>query len=126
MRKGFSIVELFVVMSILGILFAICAGVAGTGCVTTSERQASAEENARNFAKAMGWEIGGVVCSGADTPNSKGAGDGYVSCTLSIPPKEEGGELRTKAILCGYKLMFAPMGQNTSCKEATPLTVQSQ
>ena len=126
MRQGLSVIELL----IGGIIIAIFALAIGDGCVTTSDRQASAERNAKNFASAMGWQIAGVVCSGADTPTGKNGPDGYVSCTLALASPS--GDVAvvaaplTRSIQCGYDKRFALMGQNTSCKEANPLTIQAQ
>jgi len=117
-KAGLSVVELLIVVSLIGIAAATLSG----GCVTTTDRQASAERNARAFAAAMGWQVKGVLCSGADTPNKDGRGDGYVSCTLSLA----GDAPATKAILCGHDYAIAPLGQNTACKEALPVTVQYQ
>ena len=117
-KAGISILELVIVVATIGILAAALSG----GCVTTDARQGSAERNARAFATSMGWEIKGVVCSGADTPDRNGATDGYVSCTLSLAGDGDA----TKAILCGYDVAIAPLGQNTACKLTTPVTIQNQ
>jgi len=110
--SSFSLVELTNVISIIGILCAIGAGGLGMGCVTTSDREASATRNAKEFAASMGMEIHGVSCSGSDSDQ-----DGYVSCTLNLSDD------KLKAINCGYDQAVAIMGQNTGCKLAMPINV---
>ncbi len=82
-------------------------------CTTTTARMASAERNARVHAEKMGWVVQGASCSGSDSDQ-----DGYVSCTVS---KKEGD---SHAVECGYDEAFAPLGQNTGCKDARPLSIQ--
>lgn len=107
-RKGFSLVELMIVVAIVAILFVPFLGAAG-GCVTTEDRKADGERNANAFAAGMGLEITGASCSGADSD-----GDGYASCTLAMV----GGT--TRAIECGYDRPFALLGQNEGCRMAMP------
>lgn len=110
--SGASVIELVIVVSILGILCAIGAGGLGIGCTTTSDREASAQRNAKEYAASMGLTIQGVSCSGSDSDL-----DGYVSCTLNL------GDDKLKAINCGYDQAVAIMGQNTGCKLAMPINV---
>jgi hypothetical protein len=128
-RQGTSLLELGAVVAIIAMLMLLLGG--GRGCVTTSERQASAETNGRNFALAMGWQITGIVCSGEDSSVGNKGGDGYVSCTLAL--KQPTSDVPTGAIIpatrsiqCAYKKFFAPWGQNTACKENMAITVQTQ
>lgn len=111
-NSGFSLIELMIVVSIVGILGAIGAGTLGMGCVTTSDREASAQRNAKEYAASMAMDIQGVSCSGMDSDH-----DGYVSCTLNL------GDDKLKAINCGYDQPMALMGQNTGCKLAMPINV---
>ena len=112
-RRGFSLAEMMAVLAIVGIFATLLISGLGAGCVTTSARETSAETNAKAFAAKMSWAVKGVACSGMDSDQ-----DGYASCTVSL---EDG---KSQAILCGYNRAFAPLGQNTSCKLATPITIQ--
>lgn len=107
--KGFSVVELMIVVAIIGILFIIVGSGAvaiGAGCVSPSEVEGSAERNAKEFASKMGIKYEGLSCSGADSDH-----DGYTSCTFNL------GDGKIQSFECGYDRPTALMGQNTGCKE---------
>lgn len=109
MRRGFSLVELLIVLAIVGIFIAVIAGNVG-GCNSTADVTATATRNAKAYAASMGIEIKGASCSGSDSD-----GDGYVSCSLNTA------DGKLEAIECGYDKAITPMaGQNTGCKVAMP------
>lgn len=110
-RVGTTLIEIIVVVVIIGILLSIVVGSVG-GCSTAATRQSSGERNAVAHAQKMGWKITGAACSAADSDH-----DGYVGCTLGLTPQG------SKALECGYDVLFAPLGQNTGCKDAMPLNI---
>lgn len=106
MRKGFSLVELVIVIAIIGVFCALIGGGLGVGCQSPSDIEGSAERNAKDFAAKMGIKYEGLSCSGSDSDH-----DGYVSCTFNM------GEGKIQSFECGYDQVGAVMGQNTGCKE---------
>lgn len=76
-NKGFTLVEVLIVIAIIAIVLTIIAGALGSGCNDYPKNKPSADYYAMEFAKKMGGEVTGVVCVAQDTD-----GDGYVSCTV--------------------------------------------
>lgn len=97
------------------VIFCAAFFIQSGGWTTTSERELSAARNARLHAQALGWNISGVACSGADSD-----ANGYVTCALAFS------DGRSKSVLCGYDKQVAPFGQNTGCKDPTPISIQPQ
>jgi prepilin-type N-terminal cleavage/methylation domain-containing protein len=101
--RGFTVIELIIVVSILGTIIAI----AGFGILKCSSSQGVAEEEASAFALKMGMTIRGLSCMNRDTD-----GDGYISCTLNVVGKE--GTTSPVPIECASRWSF----NNDGCKEA--------
>jgi prepilin-type N-terminal cleavage/methylation domain-containing protein len=72
-RTGFTLVELMIVLSIVGILAAVVFGAASGGC----RGGADVEAEARAWSTGLGIPVKAVSCIGADND-----GDGYISCTI--------------------------------------------
>lgn len=85
------------------------------GCLTTDERERSAERNAQDWCDAMAVDCIGTRCSGLDSD-----ADSYVSCTVST---QTGKRI---AIECGYDVPLALLGQQTACKEVRPINLGVQ
>lgn len=77
-----------------------------SACVTTDKRAQSAARNSIAWCESMALDCPGSACSGVDSDL-----DGYVSCTVST---SAGNRI---PIECGYDEFFAPLGQNTGCRE---------
>lgn len=109
-NQGFSLIEfmieLMIALAIIVVFLAIIGGGGGIGCQSPSDRQGSAERNAKDFADNMGIEYRGLSCSGSDSD-----ADGYVSCTFNL----RNGQIQS--FECGYDQPGALLGQNTGCKE---------
>lgn len=74
--KGFTIIELMIVIAIIAIIVAIVIGSVGG---MSGKDKSSAEENAKQFIKNMDLEVDKVQCNGVDSDN-----DGYVSCMFKM------------------------------------------
>ena len=84
-------------------------------CVSTEQRESTAERNADHWAQDMGIPVSGVACVGWDSE-----ADGYVSCTISTIEGE------MIPIECGYDQAMVFYGQNTGCKEKRVMTIAGQ
>jgi len=77
-KRGLSMVELMVVIAIFSVfcgllVWGLSAAFAGP------KQKATAEAEARNWAKGLGLKLLGVECANVDSD-----GDGYVSCTANV------------------------------------------
>lgn len=104
-RSGFTVIELMIVVTIVGIFFAVafssfrgCSGVYGTV-------KAKAEEDARAYARQMHphWQTVVADCQGTDTN-----GDSYVRCTIGNGDVTEPVECKT-ALFRDYDRGCVPM-----------------
>jgi len=76
--KGFTVIELMIVLAIVGILAVVGLGVYGS---VSGANQAKATEAATAYSVAMfGAQPAGVMCSNSDSDS-----DGYVSCDVKLP-----------------------------------------
>jgi prepilin-type N-terminal cleavage/methylation domain-containing protein len=101
-QRGFTLIELIIVISIIGIVAAILIGLVFHGC---SSSRGTAEDEAKAYAASMGIQIYGVSCMNRDTD-----GDGYVSCSLSV--KDKNGNPTVTPIECASRWQIA----NDGCK----------
>ena len=73
--RGFTLVELLIVVAIIGIIVVLAGGFIFNSC---SSSKGTAEDEARKYGVSLGLEVKGVSCTNRDTD-----GDGYVSCSIS-------------------------------------------
>lgn len=74
-QRGFTLVELVIVIVVLGIIGTVALGGLGVGA---SSRSSNATGYARDWARRFkGWSSPVVECMGNDTD-----GNGYVTCTI--------------------------------------------
>lgn len=79
-KRGFTLMELLIVVTFVGIAFIMIIGVFGrcTASVSGSDHKA-AETAAKVWSSQMGFKPVGISCTGMDTN-----GDGYVSCSIAV------------------------------------------
>ena len=71
--RGFTLIELMIVIAMVGIIAAVVFGAASGGCGGAAD----VEQEARDWVSGLGIQAKAVSCVGADND-----GDGYVSCTI--------------------------------------------
>jgi hypothetical protein len=106
-------VEVLIVVSMILTAILVCGGSEANLFVGPSKRAYTAQVNAKAWGKQLGLDVASANCSGFDSDN-----DGYVSCTLLLSDE------KLRPVECGYYRAIAPLGQNTGCKIANPLTLQ--
>jgi len=99
-NHGFTLVELLIVVSIIGVIGAIVFGFIFRSCTSNS---GEAEAEARKYAASLGVEIKGVSCTDRDTDH-----DGYVSCSISY---NDNGKLAITPVECATR-----WSTNSGCK----------
>lgn len=89
-HRGFTVIELMIVITILGILGVVAVGASGVFRVEHVDEQNAQVEQ---YAAEMGYTLTGKHCQTADSD-----GDGYVSCDVNIKTKD--GQEKTLALDC--------------------------
>ena len=106
--KGFTLIELMIVISILGIVGAILFRACGGVNLGSAEH---AQENATKYLNNMGYEFKGVSCTGTDSD-----GDGYISCDVNL---SDGNRLRLDCASGGV------MTRTEGCKEKAAVDMRT-
>lgn len=81
-NRGFTIIELLIVVAVVAVVGVLVMSVAGAGCSMGSADHAEAAAQAH--AGKLGWKVKGIACAGTDTD-----GDGYISCTVGLGNGDE-------------------------------------
>ncbi len=94
MKKGFTLIELMIVMAIISVFAVVIGSIFFRGCSAVFGSKQEAVANMRTYATEMGWKMVGGTCADTDSD-----GDGYISCTINIQ-EVEGAIPVAKAIQC--------------------------
>ncbi|MCX6714817.1 MAG: type II secretion system protein [Candidatus Uhrbacteria bacterium] len=108
MKKGFTLIELMIVLAIISILAVVVGGMF-RGCSAVSGSKQEAMATMRTYATEMGWKMVGGTCADTDSD-----GDGYISCTINVQ-EVEGAPPVAKALQCASGAAISRTG---GCKLA--------
>ncbi len=106
-KRGLTLVELLIGVSVVGIVMTLIAGLFFRGCISS---RSEAEREAHDWCNSMHLDNAAITCAAYDTDS-----DGYVSCTVGT--KDDKGHVEVLPIECAARFTL-----NDGCRAPKMMT----
>lgn len=108
MKKGWTLIEVIIIIAIIAIVLAVAIPIATAGC---SAKGTSPEQEMQKYLSTLypNYTVVGISCTSQDSD-----GDGYVSCSATLEDPSNPGKIVRESAECANSYFYG------GCKIAMP------